>query len=118
MNPVPMFAELPPFLSGGIILIAIVVIALVVFIGIAVVLSRYTKVGPNEVLVVSGRKHHYVDPDGTDRVRGFRIVKGGGTFVYPVVEKVDILSLELLTIDVQTPEVYTSKGVPRNGDGE
>ncbi|HWY74454.1 MAG TPA: SPFH domain-containing protein, partial [Verrucomicrobiae bacterium] len=45
------------------------------------------------------------------------IVKGGGTFVYPVVEKVDILSLELLTIDVQTPEVYTSKGVPVKVDG-
>ncbi len=117
MNPTPMLAELPSIFSGGIILIAIVVIALVVFIGIAVVLSRYTKVGPNEVLVVSGRKHRYADPDGTERVRGFRIVKGGGTFVYPVVEKVDILSLELLTIDVQTPEVYTSKGVPVKVDG-
>jgi len=112
-----MLAEMGSIFSGGIILVAIVVIALVVFIGIAVILSRYTKVGPNEVLVVSGRKHRYADPDGTDRVRGFRIVKGGGTFVYPVVEKVDILSLELLTIDVQTPEVYTSKGVPVKVDG-
>ena len=112
-----MLAEMSSLLSGPIILIAIVVIALVVFIGIAVILSRYTKVGPNEVLVVSGRKHRYADPDGTERMRGFRIVKGGGTFVYPVVEKVDILSLELLTIDVQTPEVYTSKGVPVKVDG-
>ncbi len=117
MNPIPLLAEIGSIFSGGIILIAIVVIALVVFIGIAVVLSRYTKVGPNEVLVVSGRKHRFTDPDGTDRTRGFRIVKGGGTFVYPVVEKVDILSLELLTIDVQTPEVYTSKGVPVKVDG-
>ena len=117
MNPIPLLAEIGSVFSGGIILIAIVVIALVVFIGIAVVLSRYTKVGPNEVLVVSGRKHRFTDPDGTDRTRGFRIVKGGGTFVYPVVEKVDILSLELLTIDVQTPEVYTSKGVPVKVDG-
>jgi uncharacterized membrane protein YqiK len=30
---------------------------------------------------------------------------------------VDVLSLELLTIDVQTPEVYTSKGVPVKVDG-
>ena len=112
-----MLAEMSSLLSGPIILIAIVVIALVVFIGIAVILSRYTKVGPNEVLVVSGRKHRYADPDGTERMRGFRIVNGGGTFVYPVVEKVDILSLELLTIDVQTPEVYTSKGVPVKVDG-
>ena len=34
-----------------------------------------------------------------------------------MLEKVDILSLELLTIDVQTPEVYTSKGVPVKVDG-
>jgi flotillin len=58
-----------------------------------------------------------VDPDGTAREVGFRIVKGGGRFVWPVYEKVDILSLEILTIDVQTPEVYTSKGVPVRVDG-
>src|SRR5213596_2563532 len=103
--------------SWGNVAMATVGIIVVVVIFMAIWASRYTKVGPNEVLVVSGRKHRYADPDGTDRVRGFRIVKGGGTFVYPVVEKVDILSLELLTIDVQTPEVYTSKGVPVKVDG-
>src|SRR5438876_7101803 len=118
MNLIPMFAAaVGDVLKGGWIIIAIIGIALVFFVGFLVVLSRYTKVGPNEVLVVSGRKHRYLDPDGTDRVRGFRIVKGGGTFVYPIIEKIDILSLELLTIDVNTPEVYTSKGVPVKVDG-
>src|SRR5262249_16035525 len=79
--------------------------------------SRYMKVGPNQVLVISGRKHRVVDPDGSVREVGFKIRKGGGVFVLPVFEKVDILSLELLTIDVQTPEVYTSKGVPVRVDG-
>ena len=117
MNLIPLLAELPAFMSGSIILIAIIVIALVVFILFATVLSRYTKVGPNEVLIISGNTHKYTDPDGTERKRGFRMVKGGGTFVVPILEKVDILSLELLTIDVQTPEVYTSKGVPVKVDG-
>ena len=89
----------------------------VFFMFIAIWASRYTKVGPNQVLVISGRKHRIADPDGTARDVGFRIVKGGGVFVWPVYEKVDILSLELLTIDVQTPEVYTSKGVPVLVDG-
>jgi len=89
----------------------------VFFMFVAIWASRYTKVGPNQVLVISGRKHRLVDPDGTVRDIGFRIVKGGGVFVWPVYEKVDILSLELLTIDVQTPEVYTSKGVPVLVDG-
>src|SRR3974390_2893402 len=79
--------------------------------------SRYTKVGPNQLLVISGRKHRMIDPDGTAREIGFRIVKGCGCLVWPVYEKVYILSLELLTIDVQTPEVYTSKGVPVLVDG-
>jgi len=115
MTPLPLLAQ--TIFTGGVILIAVVLIAVTLIIVIAVVLSRYTKVGPNEVLIVSGKKHRYADPDGTVKTRGFRIVKGGGTFVYPVVEKVDILSLELLTIDVQTPEVYTSKGVPVKVDG-
>jgi flotillin len=117
MNTTMAVALLGSLLTGFWVIIAVVVIALVIFIGLAVVLSRYTKVGPNQVLIVSGRKHRYADPDGSVQTRGFRIVKGGGTFVYPVVEKVDILSLELLTIDVQTPEVYTSKGVPVRVDG-
>jgi flotillin len=96
---------------------AVGAILLVIFIFAGIWASRYTKVGPNEVLVISGRKRHMVDPDGTARDVGFRIVKGGGVFVWPVFEKVDILKLELMTIDVQTPEVYTSKGVPVKVDG-
>ncbi|MCI0535355.1 MAG: flotillin family protein [Verrucomicrobiales bacterium] len=102
---------------GALVALAIGGIVVVIFLFGLVWASRYTKVGPNEVLVVSGRKYKQIDPDGAAHMRGFRIVKGGGTFVMPVVEKVDILSLELLTIDVQTPEVYTSKGVPVKVDG-
>jgi flotillin len=92
-------------------------IVFVIFMLLGIWASRYTKVGPNQVLVISGMKHRRIDPDGTARQVGYRIVKGGGVFVLPVFEKVDILSLELLTIDVQTPEVYTSKGVPVKVDG-
>ncbi len=92
-------------------------ILLVFFVFAGIWASRYTKVGPNEVLVISGRKRHMTDPDGKTRDVGYRIVKGGGVFVWPVFEKVDILKLELMTIDVQTPEVYTSKGVPVKVDG-
>ncbi|HXS68869.1 MAG TPA: SPFH domain-containing protein [Candidatus Polarisedimenticolia bacterium] len=114
MNIHPLFADL---LTAPVIIVAGVVVGIVFLAVIIAVLSRYTKVGPNEVLVASGMKHKYVDPDGTVRPRGFRIKKGGGTFVVPMLEKVDILSLELMTIDVQTPEVYTSKGVPVKVDG-
>src|SRR5947199_7686807 len=116
MHLTPLFAQLAGS-NIGTIVVASIAIVIVIFIFLAIWAGRYTKVGPNQVLVVSGRKHTYRDPDGTIQSRGFRIVKGGGTFVIPVVEKVDLLSLELLTIDVQTPEVYTSKGVPVKVDG-
>jgi flotillin len=108
---------LPSISLGGWVVTGSVGLVLIVFLFLMIWASRYTKVGPNQVLVVSGRKHRVLEPDGTAQSRGFRIVKGGGTFVMPVVEKVDVLSLELLTIDVQTPEVYTSKGVPVKVDG-
>ena len=92
-------------------------ILFVIFVLMITWAKRYTRVGPNQVLVISGKAHRYRDPDGTVQTRGFRIVKGGGAFIWPVIEKVDVLSLELLTIDVQTPEVYTSKGVPVRVDG-
>jgi len=114
MNIHPLFADL---MTAPVVIVAAGVIGIVFLVVIVTVLSRYTKVGPNEVLVASGMKHKYTDPDGTVRPRGFRIKKGGGTFVIPMLEKVDILSLELMTIDVQTPEVYTSKGVPVKVDG-
>ncbi|MFQ5594866.1 MAG: flotillin family protein [Anaerolineae bacterium] len=80
--------------------------------------TRYKKVGPNEVLVISGRRRHITHPiTGQEETVGFRIVKGGGTFIWPVVERVDDLSLEIMTIDVVTPKVYTVQGVPVTVDG-
>jgi len=112
---IPMFAAIGriPLIIG-----AVAAVLLVIFMFLIIWASRYTKVGPNQVLVISGRKHRMTDPDGNVHEVGFRVVKGGGVFVYPVVEKVDILSLELLTIEVaQQQDVYTSKGVPVRVDG-
>ncbi|HEY9175812.1 MAG TPA: SPFH domain-containing protein [Verrucomicrobiae bacterium] len=113
ITPLLALGDMPWFTVIG----GVVAILIVFFIFIGIWASRYTKVGPNQVLVISGRKHRVADPDGTLREVGFRVVKGGGVFVWPVFEKVDVLSLELLTIDVNTPEVYTSKGVPVKVDG-
>lgn len=103
--------------TTSLVIASVAAVLFVLFAMLAIWANRYMKVGPNQVLVISGRKHRVTDPDGTVREVGFKIRKGGGVFVLPVFEKVDILSLELLTIDVQTPEVYTSKGVPVRVDG-
>ena len=116
MNMTPLLAQVSPFGSAlGVVAMLAVLVAVIII--AAIFANRYEKVGPNEVLVISGRKRRVVDPDGKTRDVGFRIVKGGGVFVWPIFERQDKLSLELLTIDVQTPEVYTSKGVPVKVDG-
>jgi flotillin len=92
-------------------------VVFLLFVFIWLYARRYVKVGPNEVLVISGRRRRVREADGTSSVVGFRITKGGGAFIWPIVEKYDILSLEIMTIDVKTPEVYTITGVPIVVDG-
>jgi flotillin len=86
--------------------IAAVVVVLIVMVQMIVILSRYTKVGPNQLLIVSGRKRQL--PDGS--IVGYRVVKGGGTFVFPVLEKVDVLSLEVLTVEMLRTKARTAGG--------
>jgi flotillin len=87
---------------------AVVVVALILF----AFAKQYRKVGPNEVLIISGgRKRTVVDPDGTKRKIGYRIHIGGGTFVLPFVEVAQVLPLDVLTITLKTPEVLTAQGV-------
>jgi len=79
--------------------------------------KRYRKVGPNQALIIAGKGGRIAIGDGRFDRRGYRIVQGGGTFVWPIIEKADVLTLEIMTIDVQTPEVYTLQGVPVLVDG-
>jgi flotillin len=93
-------------------------ILFVMFVGFGFYASRYKKVGPNQVLVISGRRREMVNPvTGIQERVGFRVVKGGGTFIIPVLERVDVLSMEILTIEVEVRGVYTVAGVPVNVDG-
>jgi flotillin len=76
--------------------------------------NQYTKAGPNEVLIISGRRARR----GRDGQKlGYRIVRGGGTYVRPFGEKVQHLSLELMQFDVRTGETYSMHGVPMQVDG-
>ena len=86
----------------------ILLILFVLFVLVAVYATRVRKVGPNEVLVISGRKRR--NPE-TGEIEPYRVVKGGRAFIWPVLERVDTLSLELMTIEVATDDVYTIQGV-------
>ncbi|HEY6330484.1 MAG TPA: SPFH domain-containing protein [Blastocatellia bacterium] len=100
----------------GIAGILILALGLLFFVALLVYGSMYQKAGPNEVLIISGRGHTHLEA-GADAKLGFRLVQGGGTIVWPIIEKVDRMSLEMITLDIKTPEFYTKFGVPIQVDG-
>ncbi|MCL2741854.1 MAG: SPFH domain-containing protein, partial [Oscillospiraceae bacterium] len=59
-----------------------------------------------------GRKKRL--PNG--QIVGFRIVKGGATFIWPVLEVAKIISLRIMPLDVNS-SAYTSQGVQISVDG-
>lgn len=86
------------------------------FIIYLVIRNRYKKAGPDEALIVFGRRKllgkKVRDEKGV--VEGFRIVRGGGTFVWPAWEGHEYLSLKMMTLDIDLHHVYTIQGIPIN----
>ncbi len=74
-----------------------VVVATLMLLGF--VAQMYRKVGPNEAFIVFG-------------IGGTRVIKGGGTLVFPMIHSFRALSLELMSFDVAPKQdLYTKQGV-------
>lgn len=98
-------------LTSWLIIIGAVLVFLVI-IGLLMA-TQYRKVGPNEALIIAGgRKRTITLPDGSKIKVGYRYKLGGGTFVWPFIEKVYGLPLEVISIYIKTPEVLTHGGIP------
>jgi flotillin len=94
--------------------VVILFLLFILFALVAVYANRVQKVGPNEVLVISGTKHRSTE---TGEVEPYKIVKGGRAFIWPVLQRVDRLLLEIMTIEVTTENVYTKQGVAVSLEG-
>jgi flotillin len=87
-----MFDQMP-------ILVYVGLAVLTLFFFMTVLAKLFRKAGPHEALVIYG-------------LRGTRIVKGGGTIIYPMIEQCRELSLELMSFDVAPQQsLYTKQGV-------
>ncbi|MFC4354968.1 SPFH domain-containing protein [Chryseomicrobium palamuruense] len=97
--------------------IVIGIVAFVLLSVIGVYVAKYKTVGPDEALIVTGSylgsKNVHTDESG-NRIK---IIRGGGTFVLPVFQQSEPLSLLSSKLEVTTPEVYTEQGVPVMADG-
>jgi flotillin len=76
-----------------------VVLAVILLVLLRILAGLYRKVGPNQALIVYGIGHP-------------KVVKGGGAIVWPMIQRADELSLELMSFDVAPPQdLYTQQGV-------
>jgi flotillin len=93
----------------GILNPVLVLLAIIAFVAAMVIISRnYIKVSPNTVAVLSGRKRKLAD----GRTVGYRMVRGGAALRFPLLEKVEYLHLNVMTIPLEIKRAYTLKGVP------
>ena len=99
------------------VLIAIAVVVFLLIAIVAVYVAKYRTAGPDEALIVTGSylgsKNVHTDDSGNK----IKIIRGGGTFVFPVFQQAEPLSLLSSKLEVTTPEVYTEQGVPVMADG-
>ena len=96
--------ELLPFLGGG---MAIVLF----FVGIGILQALIRVCPPDQVLVVTGTKRQVQGKE-----YGFRIQKGGWTFVIPYFQSVQTLDLGIIPINVRVEGVNAANGITVGAD--
>jgi flotillin len=84
---------------GVLVVLAIVIVALASFLCIC---------RPNEILILSGRKHRL--PDGS--TVGYSVLHGGRGFKIPILEEVNRMDMRLIPVMVEVHNAYSSGGIP------
>jgi flotillin len=78
-----------------------------VFFALRTVAKCYIRVPPNEVAVVYGRK--FKDKE-TGSLRGYRYVVGGGFVLIPILEKLQVMSLNTMQVEATVKDVPDKDG--------
>jgi flotillin len=63
---------------------------------------------PNEVLVISGRRHRLSDGS----VVGYKVLHGGRGFRLPILEQVARMDMRLIPVQVEVQNAYSKGGIP------
>lgn len=80
-------------------LLAIIIVLVVLLLTL---LGSYKKVGPNQVLFITGAFLH----------GKVKVIKGGGAFVWPVLQQAQVQTLDTFNIDVSVEDIMTKTQVP------
>lgn len=74
------------------------IIALVVILSVGFILTRYRRSAPDELLVVYGKAGHVKGEDGKKILTPSKIIQGGGTFVWPIIQAWKKMSMSPIQI--------------------
>lgn len=91
----------------------IILVATIILILLFVLISSYKKVGPNEVLIITGGFLHgpFVMSNEKTHTR-VKVIKGGGAFVWPIIQQAEVQSLDTFNIPVTVEDIMTKDMVP------
>ena len=93
--------------------IAALMIPLIVIMSIAIAKSLLVICPPNKVAVITGKDRTLSD----GRVVGYRILKGGRSFRWPILEKVSWMDLNTIPLEVSVHNAYSAGAIPLNVQG-
>jgi flotillin len=85
--------------DAGFLIIVVASIVIPVFALIIIYASRYRRVPPDKAMVVYG-KHKATK-------KGYEVLTGGGKFIWPIVEAVDFLPLDVRTLVISVTDIVT-----------
>ena len=118
MNTLVLLAALGERLQSLFLPAMVVMIAVAFIIVVRVMASRWKKIAPNSVGICYGRKYAWIDPtDGKQKVRGFRIVAGGGLLLLPIFEELQELSTAAFQTEIAETDIPNRDNVKINVKG-
>ncbi len=88
------------------------VIGLIILLFVASIKGLIYICAPNEVLIFSGSRRME-----SGRSYGYRLIKGGRGFRWPLLERVDRMDLTNMAIDIQAVNAYSKGGIPLTVQG-
>ena len=96
------------------------IIAILVVLAIFIIRNVIHICPPNKVLIFSGRYRNIIIDHGGQQVRkrvGYRIIRGGRGFRWPLFETVDSLDLTNINIEVKVEDAYAKNAIPLSVGG-
>jgi flotillin len=75
--------------------------------------GRYRKIPPNQLMIIYGRKN--INPV-TGKEIGYRGLKGGGTFVFPLVENFKVYSTDIMSLNIENIEIMDKHNMNLTAD--